>query len=377
MAATAEGTARHGRRDGRPLFALLALLVVLAALGVGAAPAPAATQDAPLRLRTLRVNDPMSNGIEAFRMLVPVGWLRRGGVVWDLRYASVASVVMQLRNPRAPEALETFQLIPQIWQDSGIPGFPEGSIYLGMVVRRPLNAIAMVESLVVPAFRGRLNPRVTARVALPRVAQALAAAGQGPVTTTQFDAGRVRIAYTEAGRAMEEDFYAISYYSQASFLPGATTWGPQILYSFKAPRGRLDRRARLLQTMVASVRLSLKWYAGYARVFDMWINGQMQAIQAAGALSKTIAAANDSISAATSEAWESQQRSYDRVYDEVSEQIRGVETYENPFEGREVQLPSDYRHAWVSAKGEYVLSDQAGFNPNVGSVTEWRQLRPS
>jgi hypothetical protein len=42
-----------------------------------------------------------------------------------------------------------------------------------------------------------------------------------------------------------------------------------------------------------------------------------------------------------------------------------------------VQLPSDYRYAWVSASGEYVLSDQAGFNPNVGSTTEWRQLRPS
>jgi hypothetical protein len=32
-------------------------------------------------------------------------------------------------------------------------------------------------------------------------------------------------------------------------------------------------------------------------------------------------------------------------------------------------------YAWVSVKGEYVLSDEAGFNPNVGSTIEWRQLR--
>jgi hypothetical protein len=374
MAAGGEGDARGVRGRVRPH----GLLVLLAALMASCSVAASATAaDPTLRLRTLRVNDPMSNGIEAFRMLAPVGWVRRGGVVWDLRYASVASVVMQLRNPRAPEALETFQLIPQIWQEAGILGFPEGSIYLGMVVRRPLSAIAMVEGLVVPAFRGGFAPRVTARVAMPHVARALAAGGQGPVTTTQYDAGRVRIAYTANGRAMEEDFYAVSFYSQAPSLPGATMWGPQFLYSFKAPRGQLDGRARLLQTMVSSVRLSLKWYAGYARVFDMWVNGQMQAIRAAGALSKTIAAASDSISRATSEAWENQQRAYDRVYDQVSEQIRGVETYDNPFEGRDVQLPSDYRYAWASASGEYVLSDQAGFNPNVGSTTEWRQLRPA
>ena len=100
----------------------------------------------------------------------------------------------------------------------------------------------------------------------------------------------------------------------------------------------------------------------------------MQSIRAAGALSKQISAANDSISKSTSDAWREQQASYDRVYGELSEQIRGVESYENPFEGRTVELPNDYGYAWVSASGEYALSDSAGFNPNVGSTAEWRQL---
>ena len=38
---------------------------------------------------------------------------------------------------------------------------------------------------------------------------------------------------------------------------------------------------------------------------------------------------------------------------------------------------SDYSNAWVSAAGEYVLSNDAGFNPNVGSTVDWRLLRPS
>ncbi len=42
-----------------------------------------------------------------------------------------------------------------------------------------------------------------------------------------------------------------------------------------------------------------------------------------------------------------------------------------------MQLPSDYGHAWASANGDYVLSDDAAFDPNTGSVAQWRQLRPA
>jgi hypothetical protein len=39
-----------------------------------------------------------------------------------------------------------------------------------------------------------------------------------------------------------------------------------------------------------------------------------------------------------------------------------------------VQLPSGYREAWVNGRGEYILSNDAGFNPNVGDTTEWRHM---
>ena len=103
----------------------------------------------------------------------------------------------------------------------------------------------------------------------------------------------------------------------------------------------------------------------------------MQSIAAAGALSKQIASVNDEISKSTSDAWRDQQATYDRVYGEISNQIRGVESYENPFEGHAVELPNDYSYAWVSSSGEYALTDSAGFNPNVGSTIEWRLLKTS
>ena len=310
-------------------------------------------------------------------MLVPNGWIRTGGVAWNLHYSNVASVVMQVRNPHAPEALESFPLIPQVWENGGIAGIGVGQNYLGMEVRAPIGAIAMIEQLILPAFRARLHPRVEQAVELPKVAKALTARGTGPVTSSRYDAARVRIAYTQAGRAMEEDFYTVVSYTGSPVVPGATLWQPQLLYSFRAPRGRLDAAAPLLQVMVSSVRPSLKWYAGYRHVFNLWIKGQMQSIQAAGALSRSISAGSGAITQQTSDAWGAQQQAYDRIYDAESDQIRGVESYDDPFGGAQVQLPSDYGHAWASANGDYVLSDDAAFDPNTGSVAQWRQLRPA
>jgi hypothetical protein len=39
-----------------------------------------------------------------------------------------------------------------------------------------------------------------------------------------------------------------------------------------------------------------------------------------------------------------------------------------------VQLPSGYSNVWVNRSGEYILSNQAGYNPNVGSNIEWHPL---
>ena len=255
------------------LAALLCLAVTVTAVTASTAGGRPQAQGAGLRFHTEVVRDPLSNGIEAFRMLVPNGWARRGGIVWNLRYSNVASAAMTVSNAKTHQALQVFPLIPQVWDPSRYLGAVGGN-YLGMEVRQPVSAIGLVEQLIVPAFRGSLRPRVVRHVRLPKVARALTARGKGPVTSNTYDAARVRIAYTEHGRAMEEDFYTIVSYTTSPSLPSTTMWQPQILYSFKAPRGRLDGASRVLQTMVSSVRPSLKWYAGYQHVFDLWIRGR-------------------------------------------------------------------------------------------------------
>ena len=65
----------------------------------------------------------------------------------------------------------------------------------------------------------------------------------------------------------------------------------------------------------------------------------------------------------------------DRAADSYSQSIRGVDAYHDPTSGRAVELPGGYKQVWTNGLGEYLLSDEAGFDPNIGSTIN-RTLLP-
>jgi hypothetical protein len=40
-----------------------------------------------------------------------------------------------------------------------------------------------------------------------------------------------------------------------------------------------------------------------------------------------------------------------------------------------VSLPSGYNYVWAGSNGQYVLSNNAGYNPNVGGTTNWTLIK--
>jgi hypothetical protein len=153
-----------------------------------------------------------------------------------------------------------------------------------------------------------------------------------------------------------------------------TLWSVHSAYSFRAPKGQLDRLTPMMNTTVSSARLSPEWYGGYMYVQKLFQDRMNQSIKNAAAISATITRNSEEIRKMYSESYRKRSESQDRISQSFSEYIRGVETYKNPYEGRPVQLPSGYSDAWVNARGEYLLSNNAGFNPNVGDTTEWRRM---
>src|SRR3989337_2131316 len=67
-----------------------------------------------------------------------------------------------------------------------------------------------------------------------------------------------------------------------------TFWSVHSAYSFRAPKGQLDRLTPLMNTTVSSARLSPEWYGGYMYVQKLFQDRMKQSIKNAAAISATI-----------------------------------------------------------------------------------------
>lgn len=333
---------------------------------------PTQAQAAPrgvLKLTRLAVHDPRVNNIEAVSMLIPAGWKAEGGIQWYTHFRILACLIMRITDPQTGAGIEFLPLQRFIWIHQPIVPMAPGSNYLGSVVSQPITDVPRF----IQAFYGseslaRLgNARVAGTQDLPEVANLMAQVNQASLAK----AARVRYEYESGGQTWEEDVYcALSFYN----LPQLVIWHVDHAYAFRAPKGMLDRLTPLMITVLTTQKVSLDWYAAYQYVGQLFDERMRQGIRAAGDLSRRIAQNNAEISQMFAESYRQRSESQDRIHRSFTEYIRGVETYRNPFENRSVQLPSGYSNVWVNRSGEYILSNQAGFNPNAGSNIEWQQI---
>ena len=339
--------------------------------------ASASRESGVIRLRPYVVMDSVL-GIEAFRFLVPVDWKVEGGVVWRQVPTRPAAVAMRVLNPQGVEETGTFPDIPCVWSQRPLFGFPEGSVYLGNEVRRPIaDALQAIQMMVVPRYRPHLRGATTVKQeALPELAQAWAAVYYPDVQQARFNGGKIRFQYQQSGKTVEEDVYTVVGMFTVPILGVPTTfWGLDAIYYSKAEKGKLDQQYKLFQTMYYSNKLSLRWFSRYAQVRELMIQNEMEASNRAVQLSRYISRTNEQISDVIRQSYERRQAAMDRVNANWDRHIRGVEDYRDPWGGSSsIQLPSGYNHAWANSRGEYILSDSGNFNPNIGTNQEWRPM---
>lgn len=359
---------------GRKWALLASCLVAPLMLAITAVPLIA--QRGALRFRSVRITDPLMNNEEAFRLLVPVDWRVTGGIDWHPELATLAFTRLVLSDPRSPTALEVFPSIPYTWNERGLLGVTPGGLYLGMYAVPPVDVDRFVREMLLPSVRGAVRPRILGREALPAVARQLAIQLQEPGAVKQTEAVRTRIAYQSGGQAIEEDIYCLMVYSQTPAVPGLTLWGADRVFGFRAAAGQLDRQSPVLHAIASSVRVNPRWFARYLQAREAWVAGRMEGIRQAGELSRYLSRTSAEISDMQMQAWENRQASQDRTHQRFSEYIRGVGTYHDPYQGREVELPSGYNDVWVSRAGEYILANDPNLNPNVSAGGTWERMTP-
>jgi hypothetical protein len=118
--------------------------------------------------------------------------------------------------------------------------------------------------------------------------------------------------------------------------------------------------------------------AVYEQTVTGLAQGQIQHMGAVGQIGRQYAAMGAQMRQENLQSWYGKHEVWDRLSRERSEAIRGVETYHDPYTDDPVELPAQYGHAWVNSLGEYIVTDDALFDPNVdtGSTQHWEQMQP-
>jgi hypothetical protein len=153
-------------------------------------------------------------------------------------------------------------------------------------------------------------------------------------------------------------------------------WSMGYLTSFRASRERLESYDTLYRAIFASVKLNPAWTALVQQVIQGLTNNTIRHINQIGALLRQISRDFNEISDMNMRGWQERSAASDRISEKFSQTIRGVDPYYDPNTGQTVELPSGYTQAWSTPLGEYLLSDDPNFNPNIGSNQTWTPLTP-
>lgn len=332
-------------------------------------PAPTPAQPA-FKFTKLSIQDAGINNMEAVSFLIPAGWKHEGGIQWFPDYSILANLLLKITDPQTGAQIEFLPI--QKFTHITNPIFPMQpfSNYMGMIVCQPItDAPQFIQTMYAPKAAPQLqNARVVTEENLQKVAEQIAQTYQGQ---SQVKAARVRYTYDVDGKPWEEDVYVTLIYTPWQM---GVMWTVDSAYSFRAPQGQLDHMTPVMMTTVKTCKLSLDWYAQYCEVQKLFNNRMMQGIRDASQLSRIISKNADETRQLYADAYKQRQESQDRINQSFGEYIKGVDTYKNPYEDKPIELPAGYKDAWVNPAGEYILSEQQSFDPNVGSTSEWRRM---
>ncbi len=328
-----------------------------------------------LKFKKYSYIDEGGTGLEAFSFLMPSDWQFEGGIQWLLDVPMMpAKSAFRVYDPKGKAAFVAYPNHCFYWAEDPVTTslFPPGSRYFGMEIKKPVSALDALQRIVLPQARGKVE--ILSAEPLPDLAKLLGAGSQG-----QADGAKVRFRFYDGTAMIEEELYGVV---EVLPIPVQTMYGwiynslwyVDYLFSFQAAQGELEKHSKVFQTMAFSFQVNPKWYAKYSHMIEYLAQNQIERIHSIGEMSRMLSRMSDQMSRENLALFEEKGRVYDEGAQNFSDYMLNIDRYYDPYEGREVELPSGYKHAWSNNLGEYILSDDPNFNPNVGSNLSWQPL---
>lgn len=149
-------------------------------------------------------------------------------------------------------------------------------------------------------------------------------------------------------------------------------WGPSV-FSFRALAEEMPAKIHLFQISMYSRLDNPAFNVGYTRLCAIITRENLRQQQAIFARYQQIRQTLQETSDIIWQTYQNRSASQDRIFERYSEALRGVDTYIDPVNNWNVQLPTGYSNAWTNGT-DYVFSDSPSFNPGAVFGGSWQQM---
>jgi hypothetical protein len=338
-------------------------------------------QVSSLHVRLTPIMDPhgWAQPVVAKTLLVPADWRVEGGIRWRVGTTCLSELIEERFVVTSPDGQVAFESLPAINWEWGNTELGQYEIRTrGCRVAAPLDAAGVLQQYVIPQFRRGAHVREVrhspeaARSAHEDIARQWGVVFQIQGASLNTDAVGAILEYQQGGRVYEELLVlTVARTVKTSMLGGSHTyWTPQI-YAFRAPKGQLAGYQRLMGMMTASMRVNPAWEHAVTQVV-VNIGGAM--IKGAADRAAIWRQAMNEIGDMRMRSWQQTQDTLNRVSVAWSRTIRGVDGYHDPVTAQNVELPTGYKDSWTNGSGDYILSTDSSFNPNVVLRGDWVRM---
>jgi hypothetical protein len=366
---------------GIAAIAGLAAWIALAG-GAGSATGASGPPADLVHFHRVSVADSMMQGAEAFTLLAPVDWKTSGGVVWDTQnLAAPAGLNLRVSSPSGDQQIAFYPTLSFYWSSNPMVqrAQPRGSRYLGALVQPVVSDCKTALARVAwPLTQGKVaGAKIVAFNDLPDYASAYEAQlPQGSGVAFTLRAGRLRVQYPDpgGGPAVQQDLIAV-----LLIIPNpqtqSTNWLIDNIISFKSNTGNLDNDEKKMEVISSSLRPNIQWFAGYQQAQQTVVDMARTNSNAAFQRAQIRFQAQQQINAMQQEAFQRRENAIEKSNAAWDRIIRGVQLYQTP-DGRKVELPNDYNHAWTNGNGDYMMSNSGFYNPSADFPGTWQEINP-
>jgi len=391
-------------RTAGPL--VLSLLIGLAPGAAGCATPSKPASSAPLidgeRFVKREMIDQQQGGMVAGWLFAPEKWKFDSKIEWHYDwFDNPVTVSCSLENPAGAEAYYCFPQVVLEWIDvppqlrqyvkhPPQPGTPTGGGAINLQPRPPFDTLA----LFIKRVRGtQTNVHPIGKKNLPGLGKAL---GVDDLPNQQGIG--IKIGYELDGKPVEEAFFAV-YYLSSGHAPGQaaaltqTNWGLAKVHSFRAPAGELDKRLPVFAAIEKSFQPNPDWARRGAAIRTLLRQQVAEKIKQGYA---QIEAAHQIMQQvmANEAAFDQQIAQFDAtlrtnpaagggstsggrtVWDKFDDNIRGVDTTDDPFWGQSQHSNLEKYH-WTDGYGNYVNSNDPNYNPSADNPGNWTLMQES